>query len=85
MLPASTYCTTRVTVTVCCREPLVAVIFTLVYVPLVVRRLVLTVIVVEPEILTDDGLKFALVRFGRPLTLKLTIPLNEPEGVTVTV
>ena len=60
-------------------------IFTLLYVPLVVRRLVLTVSVVEPEVLTDDGLKFALVRVGKPLTLKLTIPLNEPEGVTVTV
>ena len=71
--------------TECCREPLVPVIFTLLYVALVVRRLVLTVMVVEPEVLTDDGLKDALVRFGRPLTLKLTTPLNEPEGVTVTV
>ena len=69
----------------CCRGPLVLVMFTLLYVPLVVRRPVLTVRVVEPEVFTDDGLKLALVRFGRPLTWKVTMPLNAPEGVTVTV
>jgi hypothetical protein len=39
----------------------------------------------EPEPVTDRGLKLGEVRDGSPLTLKLTVPLNPPDGVTVTV
>ena len=45
----------------------------------------LTVRVEVPEPVTELGLKFALVRFGSPLTLKLTMPLKPPEGVIVTM
>jgi len=33
---------------------------------------------------TDGGLKLALDRLGTPLTLRLTVPVNEFNGVTVT-
>ncbi len=44
-----------------------------------------TVIVEEPDVFTDSGLKLALAPPGNPLTLKLTVPLKPPDGVTVTV
>jgi hypothetical protein len=44
-----------------------------------------TVIVVFPEPLTEVGLKLAVNPAGRPLTVKVTVPVNPPEGVTVTV
>ena len=65
-----------------CRMPLVPVMVNG-NVPLVL--LVVTVIVVEPDAVTVGGLKLALAPLGKPLTLKLTVPLNPPEGVTVTV
>jgi len=38
-----------------------------------------------PEPVTDAGLKDALVREGKPLTLKLTVPLNPLIAEIVTV
>ena len=46
---------------------------------------VVTVKVEEPEPVTDAGLKLAVEPTPNPLTLKLTVPLNPPEGVTVMV
>ncbi len=47
--------------------------------------LVVTVMVEEPEAFTDVGLKLAVAPEGSPVTLKLTVPVNPPDGVTVTV
>ena len=45
-----------------------------------------TVKVEEPEVLTDCGLKLVLTPAGRALlTLKVTFPVNAPEGVAVIV
>ena len=44
-----------------------------------------TVSVDIPEPVTVAGLKLALVRFGNPETLKLTVPENPPVGVMVIV
>lgn len=38
-----------------------------------------------PEPVTDVGLNVAVVREGKPLTLKLTVPLKPLSAVTVTV
>ncbi len=38
----------------------------------------------EPDVFTEVGLKLALVRRGRPETLRLTVPLNPLPGVMVT-
>jgi hypothetical protein len=46
---------------------------------------VLTAMVVEPEPETEVGEKLAVAPEGNPATLKLTIPLNPFEGVTLTV
>ena len=54
-------------------------------VPIGVLRLVLMVRVDEPDVLTEVGLKLALVRPGRPETWRLTVPLKPLPGVTVTV
>ena len=54
-------------------------------VPRGVLDLVLTVIVDVPLPFTDAGLKLAVVREGKPLTLKLTVPEKPFTGVTVTV
>ena len=54
-------------------------------VPRGVLDLVLTVIVDVPPPFTDAGLKLAVVREGKPLTLKLTAPEKPFKGVTVTV
>ena len=54
-------------------------------VPLGVFLLVATVRVEEPEPVTEPGLKLPVARKGNPLTLKLTVPENPPDGVTVTV
>ena len=74
--------TIRVTEVVRCRLPLVPVI-----VNGNVPRLLpaVTVIVVLPEVFTDAGLKLAVAPPGNPLTAKVTVPLNPPDGVTVTV
>jgi hypothetical protein len=50
-----------------------------------VEPLVETVIVVWPDGLMDVGLKLALAPAGRPVTLKVTVPVNAASGVTVTV
>lgn len=39
--------------------------------------------VVEPEPLTDPGLKLAVVAAGTPEMLKVTVPVNPFAGVTV--
>src|SRR6476659_7121377 len=39
----------------------------------------------EPEPVTEVGLKLALAPLGRPLTLKLTVPVNPPSAATVAV
>ncbi len=46
--------------------------------------LVATVRVDEPEPVTATGTKLAEVQMGSPVTLRLTVPVNPPEGVTVT-
>jgi hypothetical protein len=38
-----------------------------------------------PETETGLGLKLPLVNLGRPLTLRFTLPVNPPDGVTVIV
>lgn len=54
-------------------------------VPLAVLVAVVTVIVLEPEVVTDDGLKLELAPVGNPLTLNVTVPVNPLLGETVTV
>ncbi len=56
-----------------------------VWLPVGVAELVLTVRVEEPDVVTDSGLKPAVVLDGTPFTLKPTTPVNPPEGVTVIV
>jgi hypothetical protein len=46
---------------------------------------VTTDIVVDPDVFTAVGLKVAIAPEGRPLALKLTVPVNPVTGVTVTV
>ena len=46
---------------------------------------VLTAMVEEPEPETEGGVNVAVAPGGKPLTVKLTFPLNPLEGVTVTV
>ncbi len=47
--------------------------------------LVSTVRVDVPEPLIEVGLKLPDAPEGNPLTLKLTVPVNPPDGVTVTL
>ncbi|HEY3136790.1 MAG TPA: hypothetical protein VGL29_12245 [Blastocatellia bacterium] len=74
--------TIRVTDVDCCKAPLVPVI-----VKVNVPRWfpAVTVIVELPEVLTDGGLKLAVAPPVNPLTLNVTVPVNPPVGVTVTV
>jgi hypothetical protein len=44
-----------------------------------------TVIVVDPDPATLDGLKEAVGPFGEAVMLKLTVPVKPPEGVMVIV
>lgn len=44
-----------------------------------------TVITVEPDVTTLDGLKLAVAPVGRPLAENVTVPVKPPIGVTVTV
>ena len=55
------------------------------YVPVGVVPAVATVIVDEPDVVTDAGLKLAVAPDGSPLALKVTVPEKPPEGVTVAV
>ena len=66
-------------------EPLVPVMV-MVNVPVGVKvASVVTVRVEEPEVLTEAGLNVAVAPAGRPLALKVTVPLNEPTAATVAV
>src|SRR5882762_7102322 len=53
--------------------------------PAVVVVAVVTVIVDEPDVVTDVGLKLADAPLGNPLALNVTVPVNPPDGVTVAV
>lgn len=53
--------------------------------PVGVVAAVVTVKVEDPEVVTDVGLKVPVAPAGNPVTLKLTVPVNPPEGVTVAV
>ena len=76
--------TVRVAVAVFTSEPLVP--FTVsVYVPVGVLVAVRTVRVELPEPVTEVGLNEPVEFAGRPLTLKVTTPLNPPAAVTVAV
>ena len=77
-------CTTNDTEAVCERVPLVPVIVNG-NVPVGVVPAVVTVIVDEPDVVTEAGLKLALAPAGSPLALKVTVPVKPPDGVTVTV
>jgi hypothetical protein len=47
--------------------------------------LVVTVSVAVPELVIDVGLKLAVAPLGSPLALNATVPVNPPDGETVTV
>ncbi len=64
--------------------PLVPVIV-IVNVPVEVVLAVVTVMVEDPEPVTEGGLKLALVPVGNPLALKVTVPLNPPRAEMVAV
>ena len=53
--------------------------------PVGVVLAVVTVMVDEPDVVTDVGVKLAVAPAGSPLTPKVTVPVNPPDGVTVTV
>ena len=44
---------------------------------------VVTVIVDEPEVVTEAGAKLAVPPAGNPLVLNVTVPVKPPDGVTV--
>ncbi len=46
---------------------------------------VVTVRVEEPEVVTEVGLNVAVAPAGRPVALKVTVPLNEPTAAIVAV
>jgi len=46
---------------------------------------VVTVIVEEPEVFTEVGLKLKVAPVGSPLALKLTVPANPFTALTVAV
>jgi hypothetical protein len=76
--------TTSVTFTVWLTDPLAPLIAS-VYVPPGVVPLVDTLRVAEPDPLTDAGVNEAVAPDGRPVTLKLTAPVNPDPAVTVAV
>ena len=77
--------TTSVTVVECCNAPS-APVMVRVYVPCGVEVEVLTLRVEVPEPPTiEAGVKAALAPAGKPLTLRLTVSVNPPLGVTVAV
>lgn len=75
--------TTNVTEAVWLSVPLVPVIVNE-KLPVGVLLAVVTVRVDEPEF-SEAGLKLAVAPAGNPLTLKFTVPVNPPEGVTLTM
>jgi hypothetical protein len=46
---------------------------------------VVTLIVEEPEVFTEVGVKLKVAPLGNPLALKLTVPPNPFTALTVTV
>jgi hypothetical protein len=76
--------TTSVTVAVWLREPLVPVIVS-VELPIGVLVVVVTFIVALPEPVTEAGLNDADAPVGRPLTLRLTLPLKPFTAPMLTV
>ena len=54
-------------------------------VPVGVVATVVTVMVAVPAPVTDDGLNVAAAPVGNPPALNVTVPVNPPDGVTVTV
>lgn len=76
--------TTSVTVVVWLRVPLVPVMVNG-KLPVGVVLAVVTVMVEEPEVVTEAGLKLAVAFAGSPPTLRLTVPVNPFVGLTVTV
>ena len=76
--------TTSVTLVVCVRVPLVAVMV-IGYDPVGVVVAVLMVRVVEPDVVICVGLKLAIAPEGAPLVLKPTVPVNPFNGVMVTL
>jgi hypothetical protein len=73
-----------VTKVVCDSVPLVAVTVK-VNAPKGVLLLVLTLIVVDPEVTIEFGLKLADALAGSPITANVTVPVKPPAGVTVIV
>jgi hypothetical protein len=55
------------------------------YAPRGVAAVVATLIVVDPDVVTEVGSNVAVVPDGRPVTLKLTVPVKPSAGMTVTV
>jgi hypothetical protein len=53
--------------------------------PTVAEVVVLTVSVVEPDLVTDAGLNVPVTPDGNPDTPKFTVPVKPFTGVTVTV
>jgi len=76
--------TTKVTVVLWLREPLVPVMVS-VYEPAGVVVEVVTVRVEVPEPATEVGLNTPVVPEGRPLTPNVTVPVNPFNGATVAV
>ena len=66
------------------RPPLVPVIVNG-KLPAGVVALETTVIVEDPDVVIDVGLKVAVTPDGSPLTLKITVPMNPADGKTVAV
>ena len=83
-LCGATGLTVSTTLAECDKLPLVPVVVS-VLLPLGVELAVVTVKVEEPEPLIEVGLKLALAPDGRPLALKVMVPLNPFCGDTVTV
>src|SRR5215831_3619125 len=81
-LPETAGVTERVRVVVCVSAPLVPVIVTFA-VPVVAVPDAVKVNVLVPVV--EAGLKLAATPAGNDPTLSATLPLNPPEGVTVTV
>ena len=84
MLTNRLHCTTSVTVVACDKLPPLPVMVN-VKVPVCVLLPVLIVSVLDPEPVIEPGLKLAVVWFGSPLALRLTVPLKPLSAPTVTV
>lgn len=76
--------TTKVTVVEWVSDPLLPVIVS-VKVPSAVLELVVTLMVLPDPPLIGFGLNEALAPEGRPLTLRVTLPVKVPTAVTVAV